>query len=205
MAWRKKPEQTTAVVDRGTKDPPRRPSGAEDHDTEREARTEKPGPEFAGAGGVRQGGKGLMESKATVGKTIEIKGDVTGDEDLLVEGKVHGKVILNGHNLTVGKEGSITAEVQAKVVVVAGVVIGNITADDKVELAPSGSMQGDICAARVVLADGSRFKGSIDMDPQSEVRVSEAKSRASGNGATKSAPMLHVADGDEGGLASTLR
>lgn len=105
-----------------------------------------------------------MEKLVNIGQSIQIKGELSGNEDLTVEGKVDGKIFLKDHNLTIGANGRITAEIQAKTVMVVGEVVGNITADDKVEIAATGSMRGDIVAPRVVLADGARFKGSIDMD-----------------------------------------
>jgi cytoskeletal protein CcmA (bactofilin family) len=81
----------------------------------------------------------------------------------MIDGQIDGKILLKDHTLTVGPNGHINAEIHAKSVQVNGEVTGNITADDKVEITPSGSVQGDICAPRVALADGSSFKGSIDM------------------------------------------
>lgn len=109
-----------------------------------------------------------MESMVNIGQSVEIKGELTGNEDLSIEGKVDGKIMLKDHNLTIGANGRITAEVHAKTVVVLGTVTGNISADDKVELAPSGSVNGDIRAPRVAIADGARFKGSIDMEGASK-------------------------------------
>jgi len=106
----------------------------------------------------------MVEKLVNIGQSIQIKGELTGNEDLTIEGKVDGKIILKDHNLTIGANGRITAEIHAKTVVVVGEVVGNITADDKVEVAPTGSMKGDISSPRVVLADGARFKGSIDME-----------------------------------------
>ena len=105
-----------------------------------------------------------MDKIVNIGQSIHIKGELTGNEDLTIEGKVEGKVMLKDHNLTVGANGKIVAEVQAKTVMVLGEVTGNITADDKVEVAATGTMRGDILAPRVVLADGAKFKGAIDMD-----------------------------------------
>ncbi len=105
-----------------------------------------------------------MEKLVNIGQSVQIKGELTGNEDLTIEGKVDGKIILKDHNLTIGANGRIAAEIHAKTVLVVGEVVGNITADDKVEIAATGSMRGDIVAPRVVLADGARFKGSIDMD-----------------------------------------
>lgn len=105
-----------------------------------------------------------MDKLVNIGQSIQIKGELSGNEDLTIEGKVDGQIKLKDHNLTIGANGRIAAEIQAKTVMVVGEVIGNITADDKVEIAATGSMRGDIVAPRVVLADGARFKGSIDMD-----------------------------------------
>ncbi|MDX1387715.1 MAG: polymer-forming cytoskeletal protein [Acidobacteriota bacterium] len=108
-----------------------------------------------------------MSQLVNIGQSIQIKGELTGNEDLTIEGKVDGKIDLKDHNLTIGANGKIKAEIAAKTVVIIGEVIGNIVAHDKVEIAESGSVRGDIIAPRVVLADGSRFKGSIDMDGKS--------------------------------------
>ena len=104
-----------------------------------------------------------MSKPATIGQSVQINGELTGQEDLIIDGKIDGKIMLEDHHLTVGPNGRINAEVHAKSVQINGEVTGNITADDKVEISPSGSVQGDICAPRVALADGSSFKGSIDM------------------------------------------
>lgn len=111
-----------------------------------------------------------MEKIVNIGQSITIKGEVIGNEDLTIEGKVDGKIVLKDHNLTIGANGRIQAEVQAKTVMVIGEIVGNIIADDKVEVAATGSMRGDILAPRVVLADGARFKGSIDMDAKGGAR-----------------------------------
>jgi cytoskeletal protein CcmA (bactofilin family) len=108
-----------------------------------------------------------MDKIVNIGQSIHIKGELTGNEDLTIEGKVEGKVFLKDHNLTVGANGKLVAEIQAKTVMVLGEITGNITADDKVEVAATGTMRGDIQAPRVVLADGAKFKGAIDMDRKS--------------------------------------
>ncbi len=101
-----------------------------------------------------------------IGQSIEIRGELSGNEDLTIDGRIEGKIVLKDHNLTIGTNGRINAEIRAKSVIVNGEVIGDIVADDKIEIAPSGSVQGDLCAPRVALADGSSFKGSIDMGGQ---------------------------------------
>jgi len=118
-----------------------------------------------------------MDKIVNIGQSIHIKGELTGNEDLTIEGKVEGKIFLKDHHLTIGTNGKITAEIQAKTVMVLGEVSGNITADDKVEVATSGTMRGDILAPRVVLADGAKFRGAIDMDrkPASAAATTHAK------------------------------
>lgn len=136
-----------------------------------------------------------MEKFVNIGQSITIKGELTGNEDLTIDGKVDGKIMLKDHNLTIGANGRITAEVHAKTVVVIGEVMGNVTADDKVEVAPSGSVTGDLRAPRVVLADGARFKGSIDM---------EVKPRAvsSGLGAPMAVEAVRAAASVKGAVES---
>jgi len=109
-----------------------------------------------------------MDSRlVNIGQSIKIVGELTGNEDLTIDGKIDGKIILKDHHLTIGSNGRINAEIDAKSVLVNGEVVGNIRADDKIELAPTGSVQGDLCAPRVALADGSSFKGAIDMSGKS--------------------------------------
>jgi cytoskeletal protein CcmA (bactofilin family) len=99
-----------------------------------------------------------------IGQSVQIKGELTGNEDLTIDGRVDGKIIVKDHNLTIGANGRISAEVHAKTVIIVGQISGNITADDKVEIAPTGSVEGDIRAPRVAISDGARFKGSVDME-----------------------------------------
>lgn len=100
---------------------------------------------------------------ANIGKSVQINGDLTGNEDLVIEGKLEGKVLLKAHQLTIGANGRIRGEIRAKAVTVVGQLVGNIKADDKVEISASGSMEGDIHAPRIVIVDGANFRGSVDM------------------------------------------
>ena len=104
---------------------------------------------------------------ASIGKSLHVKGELSGNEDVAIEGKVEGKISLTGYNVTIGETGRVAAELHAKTVVIAGLVHGNVVAGDKVEVASTGTMMGDIRAPRVVLIDGCRFKGSIDMESKS--------------------------------------
>ena len=117
---------------------------------------------------------------ANIGKSLHIKGELSGNEDLTIEGKVEGKITLNGYSVTIGQSGLVMAEIHAKSVVVCGQVRGDITADESVEVAATGTVLGNVRAPRVVLADGAQFKGSIDMDTKSG-----SGARAAGSAATK--------------------
>ena len=105
----------------------------------------------------------MNEELASIGKSIVINGELSGSEDLTVEGQVDGKIELRDHVLTVGSNGRIKAQVSAKAIVVFGQVTGNLTASEKVDIKKNGSVDGDIVAPRVAIADGSHFRGSIDM------------------------------------------
>ena len=105
----------------------------------------------------------MHEETASIGKSIVITGELSGSEDLTIEGRVDGKIELRNHVLTIGSNGRITAQVDAKSIIVLGHVTGNLIATDKVDIRESGSVEGDIIAPRVAIADGSHFRGSIDM------------------------------------------
>ena len=107
--------------------------------------------------------------RATIGASIFIKGDLSGEEDLVIEGRVEGKVDLKQNNVTVGKNGKVKADVFGKVVTIEGEVTGNVFAREQAILRQSGAISGNIQAPRVILEDGSRFKGSIDMEAPKEM------------------------------------
>lgn len=98
-----------------------------------------------------------------IGKSVVIKGELSGSEDLTIEGHVEGKIDLKGNVLTIGPNGKIKAEVFAKAVVVLGEVTGNVTASEKVDIRDNGSVDGDIASPRVAIAEGAHFRGSVDM------------------------------------------
>ena len=117
----------------------------------------------------RPGGEAarLMERDvANIGKSMVIKGELNGSEDLTIEGQVEGKIELRQHVLTIGPNGKIKAQVFAKSVLVLGEVIGDITATDKVNIRENGSVDGDVTAPRVAISEGAHFRGSIDMQRQ---------------------------------------
>jgi cytoskeletal protein CcmA (bactofilin family) len=98
-----------------------------------------------------------------IGKSVVIKGELNGSEDLTIEGHVEGKIELRDHVLTIGPNGKIKAELFAKSVVVLGEVVGNVSATEKVDIRENGSVEGDITSPRVAIAEGAHFRGSVDM------------------------------------------
>ena len=98
-----------------------------------------------------------------IGKSVVIKGELNGSEDLTIEGHVEGTIQLKEHVLTIGPNGKIKAQVFAKTVIVLGEVTGNVTASEKVDIRDNGSVDGDIISPRVAIAEGAHFRGSVDM------------------------------------------
>jgi len=134
-----------------------------------EERGAKPGPARAAGGG---------EVMANIGKSIVIKGDLTGEEDLVIEGRVEGKVHLPNHRLTIGQGGNVQAEVHAKSVVVIGRVAGNVSAGERVEVQASGIVDGDVRAPRLSVQEGAVLNGSIQMSAAKEQAKEHAKEHA---------------------------
>ena len=110
-----------------------------------------------------------------IGKSVVIKGELNGSEDLTVEGHVEGKIELRDHVLTIGPNGRIKAEVFAKSVIVLGEVTGNVTASEKVDIRDNGSVDGDIISPRVAIAEGAHFRGSVDMQRTGAARPGQVK------------------------------
>jgi cytoskeletal protein CcmA (bactofilin family) len=129
------------------------------------AAPQPPTPVQAGAPVHRPAETGhLMEKDiVNIGKSVVIKGELNGSEDLTIEGHVEGTIQLRDHVLTIGPNGRIKAQVFAKSVIVLGEVTGNVTASDKVDIRDNGSVDGDIVSPRVAIAEGAHFRGSVDM------------------------------------------
>ena len=119
-----------------------------------------------------------------IGKSVVIKGELSGSEDLTIEGQVEGKIELKDHLLTIGPNGRIKAQVFAKTVIVLGEVNGNVSASEKVEIRDGGSVDGDIISPRVAIAEGAHFRGSVDMQrkggaaPQAQAKPAAAPAAA---------------------------
>ena len=102
---------------------------------------------------------------ATIGKSIVIRGDLNGDEDLVVEGTVVGKIELANNLLTIGASGRAEAEITAKSIIVIGHVVGNVQGLERVEIQATGVMEGDVSAPKLVVAEGAAINGAIHMGP----------------------------------------
>jgi cytoskeletal protein CcmA (bactofilin family) len=108
---------------------------------------------------------------ATIGKSVVVKGELSGSEDLYVDGQVEGSISLRGQSLTIGPNGRVRANIEARNVILHGQVDGNIAASDRVELRKSASLKGDIATARIAIDDGAYFKGTIDIQKAEAPRV----------------------------------
>src|SRR5881409_236560 len=101
--------------------------------------------------------------QATIGKSLVIKGEVTGSESLYIDGRVEGSINLSGNRVTVGRNGVVSANINAREIVVLGKVRGNLTASDRVDIRSDGSLTGDVVAARISIEDGAFFKGGMNI------------------------------------------
>lgn len=137
-------------------------------------------------------GSGDRREAAGIGATIRIVGDVTGDEDLTILGKVEGKIVLPKHSVTIGQGGRVKADIQAKFVSVAGEVHGNLVAGEQIVIRKTATMLGNLTAPRVGLEDGCRFRGSVERETPGEKGRAGAPSPtpplASGPGLASSSP-----------------
>jgi len=110
---------------------------------------------------------------ARLGASLEIKGQITGAEDLHIDGKVTGSISLNGHELTVGPNAQLQSEIEAGDLIVSGRVVGNVHARGRVDIRKDGSVTGDVASARISIEDGAHFKGRIEIDPAKSKTVVE--------------------------------
>jgi len=106
------------------------------------------------------------EGSASIGASIRIRGDVTGDENLIIQGEVDGTIKVQGHNVTISKTGKVKANIEAKQIIVEGQLEGDLNGDEKVIIRETGNVYGNIVSPRVTLEDGALFKGSIEMEPR---------------------------------------
>jgi cytoskeletal protein CcmA (bactofilin family) len=113
-------------------------------------------------------GVAARREPASIGPSISVVGDVTGEEDLTILGKVQGKVELPQHSVTVGESGRVDADIRARIVSVAGEVHGNLLAGEQILIRKTATMLGNLTAPRVGLEDGCRFRGTVDMETPAE-------------------------------------
>jgi cytoskeletal protein CcmA (bactofilin family) len=118
-----------------------------------------------------------VRERPVIGSTISIKGDLTGEEDLLIEGRMEGKIELRHHRVTIGKSGKITGDIYGKVITVEGAVEGNLYGEEQLIVRQSATIRGNIVSPRVVLEDGCNFSGSIDMGPREKPTTPPAPDR----------------------------
>lgn len=109
-----------------------------------------------------------------IGQTVVIKGEVSAREDIVVAGRVEGKILVAEHTVRVGREAHVAAEIHAKAVVIEGRVTGNVSASDRVEILPEGRVDGDLTSPKVAMADGAEFRGKIDMTRKSQAERKSA-------------------------------
>ncbi|WP_446744855.1 bactofilin family protein [Silvibacterium acidisoli] len=123
---------------------------------------------------------GASAEQATIGKSLVVKGEVTGSESLYIDGKIEGAINLPGNRVTVGRNGQVSANITAREIVVLGKVRGNMNASDRVDIRSEGSLTGDVSAQRISIEDGAFFKGGIDIRKpgSSEVKPATTSSEA---------------------------
>jgi cytoskeletal protein CcmA (bactofilin family) len=148
----------------------------------------------------------IARDMVNIGRSVVIKGELNGSEDLIIEGRVEGKIELKDHVLTIGPNGKIKAQVFAKAVIVLGEVDGNVTASEKVDIRDGGSVDGDIIAPRVAIAESAHFRGSVDMQRKrpavSPGQLMLVEVRVPGDDATAQEAVARIRTGIEEFLGS---
>jgi len=117
---------------------------------------------------IRPLGATADRATARLGASLHVKGEISGNEDLVIDGSVEGLIQLDERKLTVGATAKVTADIIAREVVVFGTVKGNLRAKDRIEIKKDGSVNGDLTTARIMIEDGAYFKGSIEIDKSGE-------------------------------------
>jgi cytoskeletal protein CcmA (bactofilin family) len=173
------------------------PEGTTDASAQHPARSE-PSPSTS-SGTRAAAGVASRRDAAVIGPSIQINGDLKGQEDLLIEGDVRGTVELRNNTLTVGSQGKVRADAFAKEIHVEGLVEGNLFASERVVIRKSAQVRGDITSPRVSLEEGARFKGSIEMDTKAVESVlgssASAKGAAPQDGPSAAKPVAAAGGG----------
>jgi cytoskeletal protein CcmA (bactofilin family) len=127
-----------------------------------------------------QAKEGLVKSSSVLGKNIKFRGELIGTEDLHIEGVVDGVVIMEGHNLSIGEEGTLNANVHAQNLTIHGTLTGDVLADELIQVKSTAVVKGNLIAPRIQLDDGGKFRGSMDMtdtDQEKKDRLTEFKQK----------------------------
>ena len=132
--------------------------------------------------------------QALIGSKIRIKGELYGEEDILIQGRVEGTIEVKENNLTVGADGHVSADSQAKEIIVEGEVRGDLTGEEKVVIKATSNVHGNIVAPRVSLEEGAKFKGMIDMEGSSGLKSSSDDKVASVSDKSKGPKMVDSKD-----------
>ncbi|MDX1626842.1 MAG: polymer-forming cytoskeletal protein [Wenzhouxiangellaceae bacterium] len=169
----------------------------ESSDSETGSQTRSHGNPPADRPGAGSGARPASGAVATIGPSIRIDGDLKGEEDLVVEGQVKGTVQLKSNTLTVGSRGTLQAQVYAHTILVDGTVHGDLYASERIVIRKSARIDGNILAPRIALEDGARFRGTIDMDAESEA-FRKAFGKSAGSGASPQ-PIKQAASGGGSG------
>lgn len=125
---------------------------------------------------------------ATIGASIKFKGELSGEEDFIIQGVVEGRITLTSNNLTIGPSGRIKADIFARTIIIEGELQGDMNGDEKVIIRKTGRVRGNIVSPRVTLEDGAKFKGSIEMEPQNADAASKPAAAKQGNESHKTGP-----------------
>ena len=149
-----KPSNTANTATVPTVEPPARPAYTPPSSS---------GQEESPAGARTNNPVTLSQDQATIGKSLLIKGEISGSESLYVDGRIEGTVNLPGNRVTIGRNGVVAANITAREIVILGKVRGNLTASDRVDIRNEGSLTGDVVAQRISIEDGAFFKGGIDI------------------------------------------
>ena|SRR5690349_13007545 len=103
--------------------------------------------------------------QATIGRTVVIKGEISGSESLYIDGKVEGTITFKDHRVTVGRNGVVNSNISAREVVIMGKVTGNVECSDRVDIRSEGTLNGDVISARISVEDGAMLRGSVQLTP----------------------------------------
>lgn len=142
-------------------------------------------------------------ANAHIGKSVVIKGQLSGSEDLYLDGEVDGTVDLPGHTLTIGPSGRIRANISARIVVIQGTVTGNVRGSDKVELKNSAVLTGDIITKRIAIDDGAFFKGGVDIQKENAPQTKPATPSTNATGGSVSGSTASSTSGPISGSTAS--